>query len=216
MQIKHKPILTEQLRRKLLSCGSVCAILESETGKVARLVGGAVRDLYRDVEPHDFDIAVIGLHDETDGDMFQIMSNLCGTFSDFGYKTEVHQAYQQASRDFNARWSGVIKLESPLGMKYDILLSRNDSLAGMLEGFDCEFNQCFMAHYDNASECAELHFVGAPNYEYQKQLKPVRYERRQRLEEIARNLGYKLMWPTSMNPLIDSAPVEVKFESPSC
>ncbi|WVX92043.1 nucleotidyltransferase [Aeromonas phage phiA014L] len=192
MYQKDRTIQHEGLARRLMAVGSVIAILEGTVRRQARLVGGAVRDIYKNVDPHDFDIAVVGDPDADDADNFETMCKVCDAFSSFGYKTEVHQAYDQASRDFNARWAGVVKLTSPTGQQYDILFSREDSILETLNGFDCTFNQCFLQNYDSLSGRAQLMFLHSPNYEHQFQLKPVRYERRLRLEEIAAKLGYKL------------------------
>ncbi|UZV40988.1 putative nucleotidyl transferase [Aeromonas phage P2] len=192
MYQKDHTIPHEGLARRLMAVGSVIAILEGTVRRQARLVGGAVRDIYKNVDPHDFDIAVVGDPDADDAENFATMCNVCDAFSSFGYKTEVHQAYDQASRDFNARWAGVVKLTSPVGQQYDILFSREDSILETLNGFDCTFNQCFLQNYDSLSGRAQMMFLHSPNYEHQFQLKPVRYERRQRLEEIAAKLGYTL------------------------
>uniref|UniRef100_A0AAT9TTD3 Nucleotidyltransferase n=1 Tax=Aeromonas virus AHPMCC11 TaxID=3035930 RepID=A0AAT9TTD3_9VIRU len=192
MYQKDRTIPHEGLARRLMAVGSVIAILEGTVRRQARLVGGAVRDIYKNVDPHDFDIAVVGDQDADDADNFETMCKVCDAFSAFGYKTEVHQAYDQASRDFNARWAGVVKLTSPVGQQYDILFSREDSILETLNGFDCTFNQCFLQNYDSLSGRAQMMFLHSPNYEHQFQLKPVRYERRQRLEEIAAKLGYTL------------------------
>ncbi|ALP47738.1 putative nucleotidyltransferase [Aeromonas phage Ahp1] len=192
MYQKDRTIPHEGLARRLMAVGSVIAILEGTVRRQARLVGGAVRDIYKNVDPHDFDIAVVGDPDADDADNFETMCKVCDAFSAFDYKTEVHQAYDQANRDFNARWAGVVKLTSPVGQQYDILFSREDSILETLNGFDCTFNQCFLQNYDSLSGRAQMMFLHSPNYEHQFQLKPVRYERRQRLEEIAAKLGYTL------------------------
>lgn len=192
MYQKDRIISDEGIARRLMAVGSVIAILEGTVRRQARLVGGAVRDIYHNIDPHDFDIAVLGNPDAGDAENFATMCGVCSSFAEFGYKTEVHQAYDQSSRDFNARWAGVVKLTSPAGAQYDILFSREDSILETLNGFDCTFNQCFLQNYDSLSGRAQMMFLHSPNYEHQFQLKPVRYERRQRLEEIAGKLGYKL------------------------
>lgn len=191
MYQKERSVNDVVLARKLMAVGSVIAIIEGTLHRTARLVGGAVRDIYKSVEPHDFDIAVVG-GDYSDDEYFKQMCDLCDVFVEFGYKTEVHQAYDQASRDFNARWAGVVKLTSPAGRQYDILLSRDTTILDTLHGFDCTFNQCYLQNFDSLTGTANLMFLHSPNYEHQFQLKPVRIERRQRLEEIADKLGYVL------------------------
>lgn len=192
MYQKDRIISDEGLARRLMAVGSVIAILEGTVRRKARLVGGAVRDTYHVVEPHDYDIAVLGNPDSSDAENFETMCKVCASFAEFGYKTEVHQSYEQASRDFNDRWAGVVKLTSPAGAQYDILFSREDSILETLNGFDCTFNQCFLQNYNSLTGRAQMMFLHSPNYEHQFQLKPVRYERRQRLQEIAEKLGYKL------------------------
>lgn len=191
MYLKDRTVSDTDLTRRLLAVGSVVAAIEGTLHRTARLVGGAVRDIYKNVDPHDYDIAVVG-GDYSDAEYFQQMCDLCDTFSDFGYKTEVHQAYSQASRDFNERWAGVVKLTSPAGRQYDILLSRDKTILYTLHGFDCTFNQCYLQNFDSLTSTAQLVFLHSPNYEHQFQLKPVRLERRLRLEEIAGKLGYTL------------------------
>lgn len=191
MYQKDRTVSDTDLTRRLLAVGSVVAAIEGTLHRTARLVGGAVRDIYKHVDPHDYDIAVVG-GDYSDAEYFQQMCDLCDTFSEFGYKTEVHQAYSQASRDFNARWAGVVKLTSPAGRQYDILLSRDKTILDTLQGFDCTFNQCYLQNFDSMTSTAQMMFLYSPNYEHQHQLKPVRIERRQRLLEIADKLGYKL------------------------
>lgn len=191
MHQKDRTVSDRDLTRRLLAVGSVVAAIEGTLNRTARLVGGAVRDIYKHVEPHDYDIAVVG-GDYSDAEYFQQMCDLCDIFSDFGYKTEVHQAYSQASRDFNARWAGVVKITSPAGRQYDILLSRESTILDTLQGFDCTFNQCYLQNFDSLTGTAQMMFLYTPNYDQHYQLKPVRIERRQRLQEIADKLGYKL------------------------
>lgn len=191
MYQKDRIVSDPDLTRRLLAVGSVVAAIEGTLHRSARLVGGAVRDIYKHVDPHDYDIVVVG-GDYSDAEYFQQMCDLCDIFSDLDYKTKVHQAYSQASRDFNARWAGVVKITSPVGRQYDILLSRESTILETLNGFDCTFNQCYLQNFDSLTGTAQMMFLYSPNYEHQHQLKPVRLERRLRLEAIADKLGYKL------------------------
>lgn len=157
----------------------------SRNGFTAYIAGGAARDIFHGNVPNDWDIVVVNKGRLDERDVFHALEDICRYFrSQFpaGASTSVTQAYDTASGDFDSRWLGLGQVEFSSSLpgesaSMDILFSREPRIDMVLQGFDSNVNQAYIAGG------AVVYPFGIPDE--LRILKPVTVARFQRLLQIA-------------------------------
>lgn len=121
------------------------------------LAGGCVRDVAAGIVPKDYDCII--LNDEADPwdepSSFALAERIARDCREMGASVAIYQAYGNAAgadahdltgrtRDFDDNiWCG-IHVQFGDDTPYDILLSRHQDIDGVMDSFDCNWNQQFI------------------------------------------------------------------------
>lgn len=168
-------------------------LLEVNTPCSVAIAGGAARDMLYGVTPKDFDIVVCTGGVLVGSESFGLLVKLSDALTKLcNCTTEIYQAYEQATCDFDERWSSAMCVSFANGTKVDVLVSSEArDIREAVDGFDLELNQCWVHQYSNRlASIASLHSVDVKETRW---LKPVSQERRVRMQEKCTKLGKKLM-----------------------
>lgn len=126
------------------------------TGQPYTLIGGCVRDSQWGVLPKDYDAAWCIGPDYSDAEAFAIIETHAMAFRDLGTAVTIYMAYgqgfnlesgemlQQEVDRFTLAFYACIKVQMPNREEYDLLISRMDTVQGLVATHDCNINQVYL------------------------------------------------------------------------